>query len=114
MPARALEKLAAQLGEVAGAPIALERPANSEHGDFATNAALQLAPERKRPPREIAEELAAQASGLELVERAEVASPGFVNLWLAPAWYAEALAEILAAAESSARSLSISPTDTAT
>jgi arginyl-tRNA synthetase len=76
LPARALEKLAAQLGEVAGAPTALERPANSEHGDFATNAALQLAPERKRPPREIAEELAAQASGLELVERAEVASPG--------------------------------------
>jgi arginyl-tRNA synthetase len=99
LPARAVEKLETQLGEVAGLPVVLERPSNPEHGDFATNAALQLAPDRKRPPREIAEELAAQASGLELVERAEVAGPGFVNIWLAPAWYSEALAEILEAGE---------------
>jgi arginyl-tRNA synthetase len=97
LPARAVEKLAAALSEAAGLPVALERPSSSEHGDFATNAALQLAPDRRRPPREVAEELAAQASGLELVERAEVAGPGFVNIWLAPAWYDEALAEILEA-----------------
>ena len=78
----------------------LERPASPEHGDFATNAALQLAPERKQPPREIAEELAQQAAELELVERAEIAGPGFVNLWLAPAWYEQALAEILEAGDS--------------
>jgi arginyl-tRNA synthetase len=77
----------------------LERPANADHGDFATNAALQLAPERKRPPREIAEELAHQATEHELVERAEVAGPGFVNLWLAPAWYLDALREVLEAGE---------------
>ena len=94
MPAKAIELLEAALG--AG----LERPASSEHGDFATNAALQLAPQRKQPPREIAEELAQQATALELVERAEVAGPGFVNLWLAPAWYEAALAEILEAGES--------------
>jgi arginyl-tRNA synthetase len=99
LPARAVEKLEQQLGEVAGLPVALERPSSSEHGDFATTAALQLAPERKRPPREMAEELAAQASALELVERAEVAGPGFVNIWLAPAWYGEALAEVLEAGE---------------
>jgi arginyl-tRNA synthetase len=80
--------------------VGLERPASSEHGDFATNAALQLAPQRKQPPREIAEELAQQATALELVERAEVAGPGFVNLWLAPAWYEQALAEILEAGAS--------------
>ena len=62
--------------------------------------ALQRAPELKRPPREIAEELAQQATALELVERAEVAGPGFVNLWLAPAWYERALAEILEAGAS--------------
>ena len=78
----------------------LERPASPEHGDFATNAALQLAPERKQPPREIAEELAQQAAEHELVERAEIAGPGFVNLWLAPAWYEQALAEILEAGDS--------------
>jgi arginyl-tRNA synthetase len=97
LPARAVEKLERQLGEVAGLPVALERPSSSEHGDFATTVALRLAPERKRPPREIADELATQAGGLELVERAEVAGPGFVNLWLTAPWYGEALAEILEA-----------------
>jgi arginyl-tRNA synthetase len=94
LPAKAIEQLEAALG------VGLERPASSEHGDFATNAALQLAPERKRPPREIAEELAQQATAVELVERAEVAGPGFVNLWLAPPWYEQALAEILEAGDS--------------
>ena len=91
MPARALERLAAELG----AP--LERPASAEHGDFATNAALQLAPQRKRPPREIAAELVEKAVSLDLVDRAEVAGPGFVNLWLSDAWYVQALSEILEA-----------------
>ena len=93
MPAKALERLSAELGAE------LERPANAEHGDFATNAALQLAPERKQAPREIAAELAEQAATHELVERAEVAGPGFVNLWLAPAWYLDALSEVLEAGE---------------
>ena len=82
---RSVTKLAQELGSVAGAPIELERPSSAEHGDYATSVALQLAPERKRPPREIAEELAEQAVGLEAVERAEVAGPGFVNLWVTAA-----------------------------
>ena len=52
---------------------------------------------RKQAPREVAEELAAAAAGLEQVERAEVAGPGFVNLWLTAPWYGEALGEILEA-----------------
>jgi len=99
LPAKSVSRLQEQLRRVAGAPVELERPSSSEHGDYATNAALQLAPKRKRPPREIAEELAEQAAGLELVERAEVAGPGFVNLWLAPAWYGDALSEILEAGD---------------
>jgi arginyl-tRNA synthetase len=89
LPAESLARLERELG------VELERPASSEHGDYATSAALQLAPERKKPPREIAEELVAQAESLEGVERAEIAGPGFVNLWLSPAWYREALNEIL-------------------
>jgi len=99
LPAKSVSRLQEQLRRVAGAPVELERPSSSEHGDYATNAALQLAPKRKRSPREIAEELAEQAAGLELVERAEVAGPGFVNLWLAPAWYGDALSEILEAGD---------------
>jgi arginyl-tRNA synthetase len=74
----------------------LERPSSADHGDYATNAALQLAPERKQPPREIAEEIAGKAETLDAVERAEVAGPGFVNLWLSSAWYGDALSEMLA------------------
>ena len=73
----------------------LERPGEPEHGDYATNVGLQLAGTRRRPPREIAAEIAAAAAGLEAVERAEVAGPGFVNLFLRDGWFASALAGIL-------------------
>jgi arginyl-tRNA synthetase len=91
----AVARLAEELSELARVPVELERPSDPAHGDYATNAALRLASDRKRPPREIAAELAGVASELPRVERAEVAGPGFVNLWLAPAWYEDALAEIL-------------------
>jgi arginyl-tRNA synthetase len=77
----------------------LERPSSADHGDYATNAALQLAPERRQPPRTIAEEIAGKAQALAAVEKAEVAGPGFVNLWLSPTWYGEALGEILDAGD---------------
>jgi arginyl-tRNA synthetase len=93
----AVERLAAALAELAGAPVELERPSDPAHGDFASNVALQLAPTRGQAPRELAAELVAEAAVLPEVERAEVAGPGFLNLWLTPAWYREALAEMLAA-----------------
>jgi len=95
--ASAVARLEARLSELAGVPVELERPNDPEHGDYATNVAMQLAPVRKRSPRELGEELAAAALGLDEVERAEVAGPGFVNLWLAPGWFGEALAEMLEA-----------------
>ena len=90
-------RLEARLTELAGAPVELERPNDPEHGDYATNVAMRLAPAQRRSPRELGEELAAKAVELDEVERAEVAGPGFVNLWLAPAWFGEALGEILRA-----------------
>ena len=75
----------------------LERPSDPAHGDYATNAALRLAHTRRQPPRELAAELAARAVELPEVERAEVAGPGFVNLFLADAWFEAALAAMLAA-----------------
>jgi arginyl-tRNA synthetase len=93
----AVARLEARLSGLAGAEIELDRPSDPVHGDYATNAAMQLAPVRKRPPRELGEELAQAAAALEEVERVEVAGPGFVNLWLAPSWYGEALAEMLEA-----------------
>jgi arginyl-tRNA synthetase len=91
----AVARLEARLSELVGAPVELERPNDPAHGDYATNVAMQLAPVQRRSPRELGEELTTKAVELEEVERAEVAGPGFVNLWLAPAWFAEALGEIL-------------------
>jgi arginyl-tRNA synthetase len=92
--ANAVERLARELSQLADAPVELERPSDSAHGDFATNVALRSAAAVKRPPRELAEELASRVTGLGAVDRAEVAGPGFLNLWLARGWYLEALAEI--------------------
>jgi arginyl-tRNA synthetase len=92
--------LEAELAGRVGAPVVLERPSKPEHGDYATNVALRLAGERRRRPRELADEIAGDAAALPSVDRVEVAGPGFVNLWLAPSWYGDALAEILEAGPS--------------
>ena len=90
-------RLAVSLTDIAGVPVELERPGDAEHGDYATNVALKLAGLQKRPPREIADEIAAKAVADGLAERAESAGPGFVNLWLADSWLASGLREIVEA-----------------
>jgi arginyl-tRNA synthetase len=90
----AVARLAARLSDIAGAPVELERPSDPTHGDYATNVALRTAPQRKQPPRQLAGELAERAQELEEIERAEVAGPGFLNLWVTAGWLADALREI--------------------
>jgi arginyl-tRNA synthetase len=94
-----VRELADALAAVAGAPVALDRPSDPAHGDYATNVALQLAGRQRRAPREIAEELAAAAAGIDGVREATVAGPGFVNLDLDDAWFAGALVAMLAAGD---------------
>ena len=88
------------LAAALGSDVVLERPSDPAHGDYATNAALKLAGERRRPPREIAAELAEDAARLPGVERTEIAGPGFVNLFLEDAWFSSTLGAILAAGSS--------------
>jgi arginyl-tRNA synthetase len=88
------------LAESLGPDVVLERPSDPTHGDYATNAALQLARARRRPPRELAAELSEQSVSLPAVDRAEVAGPGFVNLFVADSWLGDALAAMLDAGES--------------
>ncbi len=94
MAPRRLDRLAEAIGELAGHDVVLERPKDPAHGDYATNVALQAGPKAGRPPRELAEELAGKAAELPEVERAEVAGPGFVNLWLTDAVLVETVDEI--------------------
>ncbi len=90
-------RLAEQLGELAGAPVELERPADPEHGDYATNVALRRAGAERRSPVEIAAEIAEKATDAGVVETAVAAPPGFVNLRVSDAWIVGALAEVLGA-----------------
>jgi arginyl-tRNA synthetase len=62
------------------ATVTIERPRNPEHGDYATNLALQVAKKVGANPRELAGWLAAALSDTEGIASAEVAGPGFVNL----------------------------------
>ena len=79
--------------------VELERPADPAHGDFATTVALRLAPQLRRSPRELAQELAGLAEFGGLVEEVSVAGPGFLNLRVGAAWYRAALAELLEAGD---------------
>jgi arginyl-tRNA synthetase len=101
---QAVEAAAAELrngdGSLATRPT-LERPRKAGFGDFSTNAAMLLAPALDAPPREIAERLGAKLTERlgERIERVEVAGPGFLNIFLADAWYVAAAAGVLAAGE---------------
>jgi len=94
-----VRSLAEALSEAAGFPVELERPSDQSHGDYATNVALRLAGRSRRPPREVAEELTLKATALDGVDRAEVAGPGFVNLFLDDGWFSDALRATLASGE---------------
>jgi arginyl-tRNA synthetase len=79
----------------------LERPKKAGFGDYSTNAAMLLAPALGAPPREIAERLGARLTARlgDAVDRVEVAGPGFLNVFLADAWYVGAARQIVAAGD---------------
>lgn len=60
--------------------VTVERPRNPEHGDYATNIALQLAKKIGANPREFAEEIASALAESDGVSSAEIAGPGFINV----------------------------------
>ena len=66
----------------------VERPSRPEHGDYATNLAMQLAPLARSAPLRIAEALRAHLGMPDGVGKVSVAPPGFLNLRLDPGWVA--------------------------
>src|SRR5256712_12583811 len=77
--------------------VVVEPPRESAHGDMATNAARVLAKDAGTKPGALAEAIAAKLRGDDLVAKAEVAGPGFINLTLKPAAWIGALRAVLAA-----------------
>ena len=92
-----VQSLARAIGDLAGVPVALERPSDERHGDYATNVALRLAGAARRPPRDVAAELAERVGTLVGVANVEVAGPGFLNVTVDEAWLGRGLAAVLEA-----------------
>ncbi|QQB45994.1 arginine--tRNA ligase [Corynebacterium glucuronolyticum] len=75
--------------------VTVERPRNPEHGDYATNLALQVAKKAGMNPRELGQKLADALSEDPAIESAEIAGPGFINLRLNSAAQGEIVARVL-------------------
>jgi arginyl-tRNA synthetase len=100
----ALEAAAAAIGGDAVPPsnrLTLERPKKAGFGDYATNAAMLLAPVVGAPPRDVAGQVGAELQGRlgAYLASAEVAGPGFLNLTLSDSWHVAALHEVLEAGD---------------
>ena len=78
--------------------ITVERPRNPEHGDYATNIALQLGKKVGVNPRELAGWLAAALADADGIAAAEIAGPGFVNLRIEASAQGVVVTNVLAAA----------------
>jgi arginyl-tRNA synthetase len=65
--------------------VTVEPPRDQGHGDMATNAAMVLAKDAGKKPRELADAYAARLRADDLVGKVEIAGPGFINLTLKPA-----------------------------
>lgn len=77
----------------------MERARNPDHGDFASPICLTLAKIAKRKPRKIAEQVIARLPASELIERVEIAGPGFINFHIRDDAFRDRIRQILASPE---------------
>ena len=80
--------------------VVIERPKNREHGDWATNVAMQLSSGFGMKPREFAEVLGAELEKLDSISKVDLAGPGFINITLSAAAAGELAKAIVEAGES--------------
>ncbi|MCA0332127.1 MAG: arginine--tRNA ligase [Actinobacteria bacterium] len=81
------------------AEVTVERPRNPEHGDYATNVALQLAKPAGSNPRAVAEAVAARLREADGVAKVDIAGPGFLNVTLDAASLGELARTVVTAGE---------------
>ena len=74
---------------IADSPIVLQPTKNAEHGDFQINGVMGAAKKAKQNPRELAQKVAEALADNSVIESAEVAGPGFINLRLRPDFLAQ-------------------------
>ncbi|RLL54797.1 arginine--tRNA ligase [Mariprofundus sp. EBB-1] len=92
---QALETLLAEHPDAPMPPVALNRPKQKDHGDYAANIAMPLARVLKRSPQQIAASILDVVIWPEAVEHADIAGPGFINIRLKQASEASALKTII-------------------
>jgi arginyl-tRNA synthetase len=95
----ALRGLLPDLPEEVLARVQVEPPRDPSHGDMATNAAMVVAKQARMPPPKLAAQLAERLAGLDAVEGAAPAGPGFVNLRLRESFLRAQIPVILRAGE---------------
>ena len=83
--------------------VVIERPKNREHGDWATNVAMQLASKFGLNPRAFAEILAEELKLEAAIEKVDIAGPGFINITLSAAAAGELAKAIVASGENYGR-----------
>ena len=84
--------------------VVVEPPRDPTHGDMATNAAMVLAKDAGKKPRELAESIAARLRSDGKVASADIAGPGFINITLKPDVWSEELRLVLEAGRDYGRS----------
>jgi len=84
--------------------VVVEPPRDAAHGDMATNAAMVLAKDAGRKPRELADAISARLRADDLIDKVDVAGPGFINLTLKPAAWVDELRTVLRAGKEYGRS----------
>jgi len=95
---KAVERAGFRVPEI----VEVEHPGDENHGDYATNIALQLAKTFKMPPKQIALALKSHILNLqpELFEKIEAVEPGFINFFISPGYLQKQIAHILKQKES--------------
>ena len=84
--------------EIASFDVQLERTKDRSHGDFASNIAMVLAKPAKMNPREIAQQIVEALPSHDMVEKVEIAGPGFINFTLSASARQQVVADVLQAA----------------
>ena len=94
---KALQKEKALPAAASFEGVAVEPPRDAAHGDVAINAALVLAKQARANPRDLAEKIAEKLANLEIVEKTDIAGPGFINLTLTESFWQGCVSGILKA-----------------
>jgi arginyl-tRNA synthetase len=99
--ARAIDDLPgiADAPEARSISASVERTRDSRHGDFASNIALQLARSAGRNPRELAQQIVEQLPSSAMLDKVEIAGPGFINFFVSEAAFHQSITSVLDAGD---------------